>query len=185
MQIGKRLQILAVEERKSQKGNAYQVAQCVVQGEQIKVGELWHFNTKALALQAGEFFAQFEVAVDMDRKITAELTALLPASKAAPGQSAGPSTVRKHIQILAVEERKSQKGNAYQVAQCVVHGEQIKVGELWHFNTKSLTLSPGDFVAEFEVSVDMDRKITAELVGLSSVAKAGASQPKAAAAVPA
>ena len=83
------------------------------------------------------------------------------------------NSMRKHVQILAVEDRKSKSGNMYQVAQCVVHGDQIKVGELWSFS-KIVTLVPGDFLAEFEITVDMERKVTAELVAMHPVAKPGA-----------
>lgn len=87
--------------------------------------------------------------------------------------------ISKRVQILYVEARKSKAGNSYQVAQCVVYDKDgvPKVGELWSFN-KDLTLVQGEFVAEFEISVDMDRKVSAQLVGMHPVTKTGVVVPK-------
>lgn len=92
--------------------------------------------------------------------------------------------ISKRVQILFVEIRKSKAGNNYQVAQCVVYDKEgvPKVGELWSFN-KELVITTGEFVAEFEISVDMDRKVSAQLVGLHPVSKTGVVLPKADAAV--
>lgn len=92
--------------------------------------------------------------------------------------------ISKRVQILFVEVRKSKAGNNYQVAQCVVYDKEgvPKVGELWSFN-KDLTLTTGEFVAEFEISVDMDRKVSAQLVGMHPVSKTGVVLPKADASV--
>lgn len=80
------------------------------------------------------------------------------------------SNIQKRVQVLYVEPRKSAKGNSYQVAQCVVINSDgvPKVGELWSFN-KDLTIEPGEFHAEFEISVDMDRKVSASLVAMHPV----------------
>lgn len=88
----KRLQILVVEDRKSQKGNTYWVAQCVIYDAEgkPKVGEFWHFN-KDIVLTAGDFNAVFEVDVGMDRKVTASLTSLVPYVKPAVSAPAAPS----------------------------------------------------------------------------------------------
>jgi hypothetical protein len=77
------------------------------------------------------------------------------------------SNIQKRVQVLYVEARKSAKGNAYHVAQCVVFDKEgiPKVGELWSFN-KELTIVPGEFHAEFEIAVDMDRKVSANLVAM-------------------
>lgn len=94
------------------------------------------------------------------------------------------NNISKRVQILFVEVRKSKAGNNYQVAQCVVYDKEgvPKVGELWSFN-KDLTLTQGEFVAEFEISVDMDRKVSAQLVGMHPVSKTGVVSSKADAAV--
>lgn len=87
--------------------------------------------------------------------------------------------ISKRVQILFVEVRKSKAGNNYQVAQCVVYDKEgvPKVGELWSFN-KDLTLTTGEFFAEFEISVDMDRKVSAQLVAMHPVTKTGVMAPK-------
>lgn len=91
------------------------------------------------------------------------------------------SNISKRVQILFVEPRKSAKGNTYHVAQCVVYDKEglPKVGELWSFN-KDLTITQGEFFAEFEISVDMDRKVSAQLVALHPVSKSGVIVPSAA-----
>lgn len=83
----KRIQILDIADKKSQKGNVYWVAQCVVYDAngKPKVGELWHFN-KDVPLSLGEFHAQFEVDIDMDRKVSSSLVALLPISRTSPAK---------------------------------------------------------------------------------------------------
>lgn len=89
--------------------------------------------------------------------------------------------MQKVISILEVEERTSKKsGNKYRVAQCVVHGENKRVGELMIFN-KDITVGEGDYVASFDVTVNFERQVSAELVGLTPVKSAQApSAPKAA-----
>lgn len=89
------------------------------------------------------------------------------------------NNISKRVQILFVETRKSKAGNNYQVAQCVVYDKDgiPKVGELLNFN-KDLTVQTGEFVAEFEISVDMDRKVSAQLVGMHPVSKSGVVGPK-------
>lgn len=86
--------------------------------------------------------------------------------------------IQKRVQILHVDVRKSAKGNNYQVAQCVVYDKDgiPKVGELWNFN-KELTVVQGEFSAEFEISVDMDRKVSASLVAMHPVSKQGVNIP--------
>lgn len=88
----------------------------------------------------------------------------------------------KRIQILDVVEKKSQKGNVYWVGQCIVYDKdgKPKVGEFWHFN-KDLPLSVGEFVAEFEVDVDMDRKVSASMVSLTPIGRQSAPASPAAA----
>jgi hypothetical protein len=76
------------------------------------------------------------------------------------------SNIRKKVTILEVEERTSKKsGNKYRVAQCVVHGENKRVGELMIFN-KDIEAKEGDFLAEFDVTVNFERMVTAELMRL-------------------
>lgn len=89
--------------------------------------------------------------------------------------SANTSNVQKRVQILFVEPRKSAKGNTYHVAQCVVFDKDgvPKVGELWSFN-KELTIVSGEFHAEFEIAVDMDRKVSAALVAMHPISKSSA-----------
>lgn len=86
------------------------------------------------------------------------------------------ANVQKRVQVLFVEPRKSAKGNTYHVAQCVVYDKNNvpKVGELWSFN-KELTIEQGEFFAEFEIAVDMDRKVSANLVAMHPVKASSAS----------
>jgi len=92
------------------------------------------------------------------------------------------ANIQKRVQVLYVEPRKSAKGNTYQVAQCVVLNTEgvPKVGELWNFN-KDLTVVPGEFHAEFEISVDMDRKVSASLVAMHPVKPVSSPAPASAA----
>jgi len=74
----KTVTILEVEERKAQKsGNPYWVCQCIVHGEKKRVGELMVFN-KDIVLTEGEFFADFEIDVNFERKVGATLVKLTP-----------------------------------------------------------------------------------------------------------
>lgn len=73
--------------------------------------------------------------------------------------------MQKKLSILEVEERKSKAGKVYRVAQCVVHGEKIKVGELMIFNS-DIQVAPGEYVAQFDVSVNYERQVGAELIRL-------------------
>lgn len=88
------------------------------------------------------------------------------------------SNIQKRVQVLHVDVRKSKAGNNYQVAQCVVYDKDgiPKVGELWNFN-KDLSVAGGEFVAEFEISVDMERKVSAQLVAMHPVSKSGVVAP--------
>lgn len=76
--------------------------------------------------------------------------------------------MKKHLEIIEVEERTSKKsGNKYRVCQCILvdaEGKK-KVGELMVFN-KDIPLSEGTFLAEFDVAVNFDKNVTAELVAL-------------------
>lgn len=85
--------------------------------------------------------------------------------------------MRKTVTILDVEERTAKKsGNKYRVAQCIVHGEKKKVGELMIFN-KDVVAGEGEFYADFDISVNFDRQVTAELLRLIPVPKTGAPRP--------
>lgn len=86
------------------------------------------------------------------------------------------STLSKRIHILDVDQRKSKAGNPYWVAQCVVYGadNKPKVGELWHFD-KEIELKEGEFTAQFEVDVNMERKVDSRLVALTPYIKPKAS----------
>lgn len=86
------------------------------------------------------------------------------------------STKRMHI--LDVDQRKSKAGNAYWVAQCVVYDKENKpkVGELWHFN-KEVTLEKGEFIAQFEVDIDMERKVSSSLVALTPFGRQAVTSP--------
>lgn len=93
----KTVTILEVEERKAQKsGNPYWVCQCVVHGEKKRVGELMVFN-KDIELTEGEFFADFEIDVNFERKVGATLVKLtptvVPRTAPAPTASAAPKVV--------------------------------------------------------------------------------------------
>ena len=87
-------------------------------------------------------------------------------------------SIRKRIQILAVEEKKSKAGNPYFVAECVVYGEQIRVGQMMVFGDIAKTVCPGEFYATYEVAVNYERQITAELVRLEPVAEVMAKEKK-------
>lgn len=88
--------------------------------------------------------------------------------------------MRKTVTVLDVEERTAKKsGNKYRVAQCVVHGEKKKVGELMIFN-KDVVVTEGEYYADFDISVNFDRQVTAELLRLIPVPKAGSPRPVAA-----
>ena len=91
------------------------------------------------------------------------------------------SSVSKRLHILDVDQRKSKAGNAYWVAQCVVYDKdnKPKVGELWHFN-KEVALEKGEFIAQFEVDIDMERKVNSSLVSLKPFGHQVATSPAAA-----
>lgn len=78
--------------------------------------------------------------------------------------------MKKILQILDVEERKSKAGNMFRVAQCVVKGDKVRVGELMIFN-KEIQVAPGEFEAEFDVTVNFERQVGAELVALRPTGK--------------
>lgn len=79
------------------------------------------------------------------------------------------------LEILSVEKRsgvsrKSAVPTPFEmiVAQCVVHGEKIQVGEL--VLPKGMEEpKPGRYSADFEVAVDFDKRITARLVKLNPI----------------
>lgn len=83
------------------------------------------------------------------------------------------------LEILSVEKRsgisrKSGVPTPFEmvVAQCVVHGEKIQVGEL--VLPKDMDEpKPGRYSADFEVSVDFDKRIGARLIKLNPIAAAG------------
>lgn len=76
--------------------------------------------------------------------------------------------MQKTITILEVEERKAKSGRSYRVAQCVVHGEKTRVGELMIFNP-DIKAGEGEFSAVFDVTVNFERQVAAELIGLTPV----------------
>lgn len=76
--------------------------------------------------------------------------------------------MKKYLEIIEVEERTSKKsGNKYRVCQCILIDSEgkKKVGELMVFN-KDIPLSEGTFQAEFDVTVNFDKNVSAELVAL-------------------
>lgn len=80
--------------------------------------------------------------------------------------------LRKTLHILEVEERTAKKsGNKYRVAQCVVVGEKKKVGELMIFNP-DIVAGEGEYHADFDITVNFERQVTAELVALTPVVAA-------------
>lgn len=84
------------------------------------------------------------------------------------------------LEILSVEKRsgiskKTGVPTPYEmtVAQCVVHGEKIQVGEL--LLPKDMPEpKPGKYTGDFEIVVDFDKRIGGRLVKLNPVAVAGA-----------
>lgn len=84
------------------------------------------------------------------------------------------SAMRKELEILSVEEKTSKKGTKYFVCQCIVHhGEDMKVGELSVFQ-KGITPAKGKFMAEFDIRVDFERRVGAELIALTPVGRPAA-----------
>lgn len=80
--------------------------------------------------------------------------------------------MQKILTVIEVENRVSKKsGRGYRVAQCIVHGESKRVGELMIFNDQ-LQVGQGNFEAHFEISVNFERMITSELVSLKPYAGA-------------
>lgn len=83
------------------------------------------------------------------------------------------------LEILSVEKRsgisrKSAVPTPFEmiVAQCVVHGEKIQVGEL--VLPKGMEEpKPGKYSAEFEVAVDFDKRISSRLIKLVPISVAG------------
>lgn len=83
------------------------------------------------------------------------------------------------LEILSVEKRsgisrKSVVPTPFEmiVAQCVVHGEKIQVGEL--VLPKGMEEpKPGKYSAEFEVAVDFDKRISSRLIKLVPISVAG------------
>lgn len=83
------------------------------------------------------------------------------------------------LEILSVEKRsgisrKSAVPTPFEmiVAQCVVHGEKIQVGEL--VLPKGMEEpKPGKYSAEFEVAVDYDKRISSRLIKLVPISVAG------------
>lgn len=83
------------------------------------------------------------------------------------------------LEILSVEKRsgisrKSAVPAPFEmiVAQCVVHGEKIQVGEL--VLPKGMEEpKPGKYSAEFEVAVDFDKRISSRLIKLVPISVAG------------
>lgn len=75
--------------------------------------------------------------------------------------------MKKHIEIIEVEERTSKTGKKYRVCQCIVVGIDGKkrVGEMMVFNG-DLELKEGSFIAEFDVTVNFERMVGAELIRL-------------------
>lgn len=90
--------------------------------------------------------------------------------------------MKKVLTVIEVENRTSKKsGRPYRVAQCIVHGENKRVGELMIFND-ALEVKTGNYEAYFEISVNYERMITSELVSLKPYTGAlpGTDMPKAA-----
>lgn len=79
------------------------------------------------------------------------------------------NAMRKTVTILDVETRTAKKsGKPYRVAQCIVHGDKIKVGEMMIFGA-DIVCEKGEFFADFEVDVNFDRQVSANLVRLMPV----------------
>lgn len=85
--------------------------------------------------------------------------------------------MKKTLTVLDVEERTAKKsGNKYRVAQCIVQGEKIKVGELMIFNAE-IKVEKGEYVADFDIGTNFDRQVVAELIALTPVPKAAGPRP--------
>ncbi len=96
MSLKKVLIIIGVETLKSKAGKDYRVAQCIVEGEAVKVGKLMVFKPE-LQIQPGSYDAEFEVNVNYDGFVAAELVNLKP-TQAAPGTVAAALSGRKILQ---------------------------------------------------------------------------------------
>lgn len=78
--------------------------------------------------------------------------------------------MKARVQVLAVTRKQgvSKTGNAYDmsICQCVVHGEQIVVGELV-LPKGHATVEPGFYQAEFGIAINsQDKRISGQLVQL-------------------
>jgi len=77
--------------------------------------------------------------------------------------------MKKRLDIVEVETRKSKSGKDYRVCQCIVHDTEghKRVGELMVFKPETeLPVKEGSYIADFEVSVNWERVVGAELVNL-------------------
>lgn len=82
--------------------------------------------------------------------------------------------MKARIQVLRVEEKsgvskKSQQPYSMTVCQCVVHGDQVNVGELV-LPKGHVSVVPGMYDADFAVAVGFDKRISGQLVALTPVA---------------
>lgn len=74
--------------------------------------------------------------------------------------------MKKVLTIIEVENRIGKKsGKPYRVAQCIVIGENQRVGELMVFNDQ-IELKPGQYEAFFDVTVNYEKNVTSELISL-------------------
>lgn len=86
------------------------------------------------------------------------------------------------IQVLSTERKQGvgkKSGNAYDmtICQCIIHGEEIKIGELV-LPRDHVAIEPGLFDGEFGLAVDQQTKrIGGVLIKLTPVPRAAA--PKA------
>lgn len=87
------------------------------------------------------------------------------------------------VNTLAFRSRKTGEPGEMKFAQCIVtsetedKGEQVVVGEL--LLPKHLAdISPGDYVADFELAVDQTKRIAARLVNLHPIGHSARPQPK-------
>lgn len=86
------------------------------------------------------------------------------------------------IQVLSLERKQGvgkKSGNAYDmtICQCIVHGEEIKIGELV-LPRDHAEIQPGMFDGEFGLAVDQQTKrIGGVLIKLTPVARPAAAKP--------
>lgn len=170
------VEILKVETKISKTKNKYFACEAIVRGDSptdIKVGGLTFFPNTVVPAE-GLFAPEFDLDSDYKHRIAARITKLVPVSEAGHR-----TPVSRRLTILAVEHRVSQKGNPFAACQCVIRGSEptdVKVGVLMVWGDK-IVPAVGEFTASFDLGVDFDGQVSAEIVGLVPVSSGDKKKP--------